>query len=792
MLLRHQKADGTYVYEKPYNLYITEISCGSGDGLSFSGYTLGTAIAPYGAATINVSTSSATERGVFIKFVYHYSGKDGQQIGDDMTSYTYTMVSDNQSNIGNEWKDNYTKEIKVLGIGTTYLNFDLTTQTNWLVTNPDNFESTVNNIWMSVNNNADRTPTITAFTHNGMNSTYFTATSTSAFLNVDGYITKSSESNPGRTFLPFKAKTGVTLASGSSYALGTLTFSMKNSNYTGTLTPDFGNVYYCDMEELIDTFNQANDADRVPADFENATTEWNNYVSAMKAAAKLVRAPKMTGTFATVYTASNISTALTNLENAIDALDAKAKPTVASTAALTTALAATEVAPYINNADKQINYQDYKLYAYWKYEDNRTTARNWLKEYEGPQMPGKYIDGCGLTEAEIGTVAANEANATKAQAILDSRLDPSEFDMQEYWTAVDEYTAPTYTKLQIDDLASKLQFHAQFLKDRDYSFTANAVKFLGKEIASANAKGYVSTTYTDVSWQGYSDALTKATTIYNSPASYKNSEIFEAKYELQKAQRKLLEKANSYADVVGYDEIEGLFATAEAYFANASYFTAVDGTLDTEWADLISAVGYKGIVDANEVQLYNKSAQAFVDRQENYYPSYRNDIDAADLADKIQAALDALECAVQVVAEDGTSTIVDQTVNYISNIAPLSLVNADSVLAYVTTNYASDPNVKISVNKTSYGYGTGTRVDATVNGLPIATYFVVIYGDLNGDDAIDAFDAAAADRALTSTDPLSDVLAMAANVDKSANGFADNDIGLIQSAAVGKTTIAQN
>jgi hypothetical protein len=224
-------------------------------------------------------------------------------------------------------------------------------------------------------------------------------------------------------------------------------------------------------------------------------------------------------------------------------------------------------------------------------------------------------------------------------------------------------------------------------------------------------------------------------------------------------------------------------------FANADYFTAVDGTLDTEWTDLIKALGYTATFGSGNDQwsmnLYSASAGQLV-TEELDTRSERNEARVEDVTAALQAAIDALKCTIEVIKNDAT-TIVDQEDKYITNLTPLTLTGIDAVLAHVkaTSNAAT-----LAVTATANGFGTGTTVAATLNGIPLANYFVVIYGDVNGDNAVDGFDAAKADSKLTSGASFTAPQEKAADATKDGV-FEVADVSAIISAASGNTEINQ-
>ena len=141
------------------------------------------------------------------------------------------------------------------------------------------------------------------------------------------------------------------------------------------------------------------------------------------------------------------------------------------------------------------------------------------------------------------------------------------------------------------------------------------------------------------------------------------------------------------------------------------------------------------------------------------------------IADKLRAAIENFESTVKLESNNGEST-VDQAVRYIEGIEPNSIPTVESLLekVKVTGNAAVKPVVTASK---AGAYGTGTRVELKNGDELLATYFLVIYGDVNGDGAIDAFDAIEVDNDYHTAYYIGDVYDDAADIDH--NGIIDSD-----------------
>ena len=282
-------------------------------------------------------------------------------------------------------------------------------------------------------------------------------------------VAKSSELQVS----PFKMnanKSADDFVSGTKYSIGTFSYQAKSSggNYTnGPSGTDLGTLYFADTSELQKVYDEEIGLNRHSSQY-NTSSLYNAYKTAMQNAAVILYAPPMDSTFSTVYAQSNIDAKLAALETAIENLADDAKEAADNSSILETGLAAGETAALIG-ADDQINFQDFNLYGYWLYENNRTEARNILKEYERPTAPQQYIDGCWLPyldeakHEDLFTVINGESNTTKRSAIQGSLENPSAKDVAAYNQADAEWQMPGYSQLYCADLANKLDYYNDYL-----------------------------------------------------------------------------------------------------------------------------------------------------------------------------------------------------------------------------------------------------------------------------------------------------------------------------------------
>lgn len=154
-----------------------------------------------------------------------------------------------------------------------------------------------------------------------------------------------------------------------------------------------------------------------------------------------------------------------------------------------------------------------------------------------------------------------------------------------------------------------------------------------------------------------------------------------------------------------------------------------------------------------------------------------------------QKVLDTLNALVEVpeggVFEpaDGTYTVIDEDTGFIYGLA-------EGIYGIEDFVYAD--GYELTYNMTSSGFGTGTTVDLSIGGNVIRTYTIVIFGDVNGDGIVDAFDQTDL-TAVTNFETMYEfgsAMEMAGDVNR--DGVVDAfDLSIITSAANFEQTVSQ-
>lgn len=777
MLLKHGDT-----YDHPYVLTLKSVTV-NGEEMLKSGEKK---LSPYESTDVTLNAAVPTDSLVKVTAVYSFSFKDGTDYNGDITSTTFEYATNDATDVGTAWskedkKTNIYDVVKMKG----------ETTTDYLVTNASALASAISNIAVTWTNQRDTDCKFTKGSISGFDSSIFESSGQAEAL-VSNSFNFPKESSISVNPLRVRSDVDIeTVPSASSFALGNSSVTVygkyRRQDGTLTMTAPFGTLYYyngTNIKKVVDSEFKANrDSSKYPAE------AWNTYWTALTAAAKLVYGPFRKANLGN-YSDDNLTAAITALETAAKALDtANNESTTPSSGSATVTPAPIEDAL---KAAGDINYQNFDLYAYWAYEKAMKAGNAIIDAYKGPVAPEKYIDGSSLSEAEI-TAIANKANATYKSAIVASMKAPSTEAQNAYMDAVKAYKAPSYSELEILNSAKNITWYASFLKS---AAVKTEKQFLAKEIAAAKAQGYKEADYTAGSYARYTKALAAAEAL-NANAKALQSEVFDAKYELEIAQRALMPKSASALEAGAYTELEAVIAQAKSIFTENSAYTfdasKADGLTETEaYAKLVSVLGYEYTDEkGNTANLYSGSAENYAANDRFYSNVVAAQIDA--VITNLKNAMAPFVCkyvAVPTTAGSNEGVSVTENASLITGITPGSLATADDVLARVTAKDSSATTLNVAANAAGlYGTGATATLSLKSSGAPVAIYTVVIYGDVNGDGVVDGFDASSMDLAINNKTALTGAY-------KTAGGLATGKVdlanyGLVVDAAYGGTAIAQ-
>ena len=774
MLLKHGDT-----YDHPYMLTLKSVTVNGTEMLKSGEKKL----SPYESTDVTLNAAVPTDSLVKVTAVYSFTFKDGTAYNGDITSTTFEYATNDATDVGTAWskedkKTNIYDVVKMKG----------ETTTDYLVTNASALASAISNIAVTWTNQRDTDCKFTKGSISGFDSSIFESSGQAEAL-VSNSFNFPKESSISVNPLRVRSDVDIeTVPSASSFALGNSSVTVygkyRRQDGTLTMTAPFGTLYYyngTNIKKVVDSEFKANrDSSKYPAE------AWNTYWTALTAAAKLVYGPFRKANLGN-YSDDNLTAAITALETAVKALDTASTTPTSGSATVTPAPIEAAL-----KAAGDINYQNFDLYAYWAYEKAMKAGNAIIDAYKGPVAPEKYIDGSSLSEAEI-TAIANKANATYKSAIVASMKAPSTEAQNAYMDAVKAYKAPSYSELEILNSAKNIAWYASFLKG---AAVTTQKQFLDKEIKAAKAQGYKEADYTAGSYARYTKALAAAEAL-NANAKALQSEVFDAKYELEIAQRALMPKSASALEAGAYTELEAVIAQAKSIFTENSAYTfdasKADGLTETEaYAKLVSVLGYEYTDEkGNTANLYSGSAENYAANDRFYSNVVAAQIDA--VITNLKNAMAPFVCkyvAVPTTAGSSEGVSVTESASLITGVTPGSLATADDVLARVTAKDSSATTLNVAANAAGlYGTGATATLSLKSSGAPVAIYTVVIYGDVNGDGVVDGFDASSMDLAINNKAALTGAY-------KTAGGLATGKVdlanyGLVVDAAYGGAAIAQ-
>ena len=570
-------------------------------------------------------------------------------------------------------------------------------------------------------------------------------------------------------------------------------------NFTSQPSLIFYNSY--GLESLI---QRALNSNRVAEDY--TPESWNAYIAALKAAIAEFYMAKSADTFVSDHQTNGISdfkTAGENLTKAIEGLVAVTES--ASTATDYTAeekavLNSLKATLDAQGAKKNLNNKNYIMYRWLKYYNEYA----WLNGvYNNAQIPSGVANNklIGVPSDNDKIAAAIAAAPANMQAALNALVvaptaEESEAAAKAKANFLENLPTLDLTAIQVD-MAQMAQYESRLISRTPNTYYLNDAYKMANSITDPAA-------YTAESWAKFNTARTEA---YNVSADSTSTpaQIHEARYNLLVAYKGLIPAGKD----VDLSALQAAVDEAMVIFNNQAYFEVSPAgtaagykTLDEALANVIKELGVKVTVveDGKEVTYYiggGDTAAAWLDEA-----GLRTAVEATETVTRVtkelKAALANIQCKVRLEEKEGdTTTVVTEpdgttrVVSIIDGIVPGSIATMDQLLSHVqTTVTGADITTPTTLSKAN-AFGTGAKVEVNVNGVgTVGTYYVLIYGDVTGDGAVDGFDAIEASLAAAGSVTLDGVYATAADVNK-ADGVTSADYSALCGVATGLNAIDQ-
>ena len=804
-------------------------------------------VEPYEKVWVKVNGTYKGDEAVTMTIAYDYVGKDGQAVGGTQyTSYTFLIsgLYEDADRIGTQSEDHDKAYSGIYDFKSYVFTEDLYTSVTeytqeihyvqasannpdqeFVYCQPEGYEETEDCDGNVTVNNAGAVPTAPA-------SNYFAQYTGQA----GGWKSTFSKDDSTTSAKLYYAKDGVTADTTfdyGAYDMGGIgvkynapTLGIENSD-TKVWYVDF--IYYNDYN-VYDIYTENKD-NGYNANQGVASDLYEDYREAWNKIVYLATYPMMTtarniadwngltatGTTANDYVSAimpQIEPAIAEYEAAKEAYEealADAQSSGAAGAALPQYVQnmAAEIEDDFDAAGKEINFQDRAFYEYFNYQDVKAAGENLYRTFLAPKvMDTYYIQGSGISQAELDLVTEAETSASKKAGILASRLENSADAIAASQVAVDEWKMPITSKLVVEDMTARIAYYKQFVIADTAKEDADLLYFLTQEVAHIDAQGLVEEDYESVTWGRFAEAYADAQAIIAGTDEFSsyNSRIFDVKWELMVAYKQLLKnddsliQAGGTADLLANIEIaEAIFASMDA--ADGAYLLKEGVDANEAYAELIKALGYEyqaryssnddevinGEKAAGDLkynadgtpmmyELYADSAYEYANNDRPNRSGNQAKVNAANA--KLEAAIANFELAApdfSFTAKEGTTGVVDVT----------SEEGAELVTGYIygitagdaVENYIAYENLYVEYVASTLSGGSINGTGAVVKTYTdeamenqVGEYTVIVFGDMDGNAAVAAADVVTVNQYLadSSTNALSDIQLKAGDLDNNA------------------------
>ena len=807
---------------------------------------------PWEKVWVKVNGTYKGDEAVTMTIAYDYVGKDGKAVGGTQyTSYTFLIsgLYEDADRIGTQDGDHDKDYTGIYDFKSYVFTEDLyTTVTTYeqqihyvqaSLSNPD--KSFVSCLAEGQSVDCSGNVSGTGATPTAPASNYF-AQYTGQAGGWAGSVTKNSSTTSAKLYYALDGVTADTEFAYGAYDMGGV--GVKYGDDTKVWYVDF--IYYNDYgidQIYADNKDNGYNANQgVASDlYEAYRTAWNKIVY-------LATYPMMTtarniadwightaeGTSSNDY----VTAIMPQIEPAIEAYEAakeayeEALADAQSSGAASAALPqyvqnmAAEIEDDFDAAGKEINFQDRAFYEYFNYQDVKAAGENLYRTFLAPKvMDTYYIQGSGISEAELDLVANAETSASKKAGILASRLENSADAIAASQVAYDEWKMPITSKLVVDDMTSRIAYYKTFVIADSTKEDADLLYFLKQEVAHIDAQGLVEDDYEEVTWGRFAEAYADAQAIIAGTDEFSsyNSRIFDVKWELMVAYKQLLKnddsliKAGGTADLLANIEIaEAIFASMDA--ADGAYVLKEGVDANEAYAQLIKALGYEyqARYSANDTEVQNGEKQAgdlkynadgtammyelYADSAYEYAHNDRPNrsgnqakVNAANA--KLEAAIANFEVAVAALPElapvDGTTGVIGDTTEvdgvlegYIYGVT--AGTEADKYFELVDAETGTVEWTASTLSAAGTVNGTGAVATVKDNdGNTVAKYTLIVFGDVDGSGVADGTDSVSLMQyvADSNTNALAEIQLKASDIDNSGVTDGTDNVSIMQYVA---------
>ncbi len=427
-----------------------------------------------------------------------------------------------------------------------------------------------------------------------------------------------------------------------------------------------------------------------------------------------------------------------------------------------------EIATSLDDIDDNTGgHKDYMLYRWDRFETWEKKADTLVTAYEiaNTDIDTTVFPYASIDVDDLSTLLEGDSYKNYIEALVEP-LEEEKITIAEETKSDAVATYAEYDTLEISDIEDMLTKTSQRLLPReggdalDYGYVR---MYLNSEIASAlemYGNEATSAVYTEKSWNRYLSVLADAQT--QAASSTENEEIICAKDCLVTAVNGLI----PIADGADYRGLENAVASAQAALDNIGLYMNDVKSI----GKVIAALGYT----AKGVDLFPDAALNVV--KTPYGFEDQEIIDDAESA--LRLALSNLRCADTTLtnAKPEASAELQGTGNnayfaYIPNNLEIDTLHSYLSLINPPADVTNIQPVLVTGNGTHAGTGTvityygDKTAGLSVVSVPVASYTVVVKGDISGDAVIDSADAMLCNLALNTHSDLEGAFLKAALAD---------------------------
>lgn len=453
--------------------------------------------------------------------------------------------------------------------------------------------------------------------------------------------------------------------------------------------------------------------------------------------------------------------------------------------------------------DKGYRTPNYALYRWAKYSDTRTALSDLINAATPPSgVANKTLTGVDLDNAGIDGVIASIEDPKISSLVQGLVVEPTEEQTKAAAAARENFVMPDYDVQQVANQVSAMQtYESRLLAKYDNAELAGLHHYLNKAITDFGSES--PDAYTAQSYADYKAALDHAKEV-DANGTAQPSVLHAARYDFLVAYKALVptEEAVDLTDLkASMEKARAILANPDGYKLSAAAADNGFEDMDAALKDLILKAGYKTEYAETPYFIGGEYTGEYALSQEGYLTGANKENWVAEIVARVDEAVANFEATAKpdiFAKEDGDDDttsgqdhngVVDREhhdgeyAGYLYGITPGESVEEVFRATGGTLEYVA--------NDKGVTNGTGAIVQVMNDKEVVAKYVVIIFGDVNGDGAVDAEDRLLLTQDIGGASELSGAFDFAGNVNGDDSTDADDRLLLTQ-AVGGSTDISTN